>query len=144
MKIIAVIISLSVALTGCTATSPVNVSVARSIPSNNLLEGYSGYSQPSPERCHVVIVRDSGAYGGAALVKFYVNGITIAKINSREKLDLYLAPGEYTFGVEPTPNLISPLNEYSQKVSLNEIYFYRISATPGVPAFVLQRSFAIQ
>ena len=144
MKSIAAIILSSVMLIGCAATSPVRIGDARSIPSGNLFEGYTAYSQPSSGRCHVVIVRDSGAYGGAALVLVYVNGITVAKVNSREKLDLYLAPGEYTFGVEPTPNLISPLNEYSQKVSFNETYFYRISATPGVPAFVLQRSFAIQ
>src|SRR5881628_1102555 len=88
-------------LSGC-ATTPVPYTDATSVPQDNLLEGYKQFSNQAENRSRVIVVRDSGMLGAALPAKLSINGTEVAKLWSSERLELFLEPGTYIFGVEPS------------------------------------------
>ena len=85
----------------------------------------------SPELVHVTIVRDAGMLGSGPSAKLSINGADVAKLRTSERLDIYLKPGSYIFGVEPSPRLMGALVESSFDLAKGKQYVFRISVSTG-------------
>ena len=125
-------------LSGC-ATTPVPYTDATSVPQDNILEGYKQFSNQAENRSRVIVVRDSGMLGAALPAKLSINGTEVAKLWSSERLELFLEPGTYIFGVEPSPRLGGALVETTFEIRSGKSYAFRISLTLS-GAFSFQQS----
>ena len=128
----------SLFICGC-ATSPVSSSSASVVPSDRLLSGYAPLSSPAPGKVKITIVRDSGMLGAAVPAKLSIEGADVAKFRRSERLDLYLDPASYIFGLEPSPRLAGALVEATFENKPGKDYYFRISDS-GDGHFVLQPS----
>jgi hypothetical protein len=77
--------------------------------------------------------------GAAAPAKLSIDGIDIAKLRNRDRLDIYLKPGSYIFGVVPSPQLAGALVEESFNIQPDKHAYFRISVTTG-GSFAIQAS----
>lgn len=125
-------------LSAC-ATAPVPYTTATPVAKSNLLEGYSQFSEPSIGASHVVVVRDSGMLGAALPAKLSIDGVPVAKLWSSERLELFLPPATYIFGVEPSPRLGGALVETTYEIKREKSYGFRIALDFG-GAFSFQQS----
>jgi hypothetical protein len=69
--------------------------------------------------------------GAAAAAKLSIDGVDIAKLRNRERLDIYLKPGSYIFGVVPSPKIAGAIIEESFNIQAGKHHYYRISVTTG-------------
>lgn len=89
----------------------------------------------------LTFVRDSGLYGVGSTIYLFINGEELAGFRPEEKLQLFLEPGEYLFGVQSRPNFgleqfietpvrIEPSQQYSFRISIdyNKAIVQRTSA----------------
>ena len=127
-----------VLLSGC-ATSPTNLADVRPVASDRLLRTPTATNQQNS--ASVTIVRDSGFLGSAPSAALRLNGVPVASFRTRESLTFTLDPGDYVFGLEPSPSLGAGLREYSLSAKTGEHYFYRISVTQE--GLILQRSYEV-
>lgn len=130
MKKIIPILAASLFFAGC-ATAPVPANQARSVPTSRLLAGYSAVSAPAIETGRVTFVRDSGMLGAGPSAMLSIDGTDIAKLRTRERLDVYLKPGSHIFGVAPSPQLGGALTEASFNITADKRYYFRISVAMG-------------
>ena len=77
--------------------------------------------------------------GAGAPAKFSIDGVDIAKLRNRERLDIYLKPGSYIFGVVPSPQIAGALVEESFNIQAGKHHYFRISVPTG-GAFAIQAS----
>jgi hypothetical protein len=114
-------------LLGSCATSPVKTSESRAVPPSRLLPAFSRVSQASPQKAQITVIRDAGILGAAALAKLRIDGAPIALLWPGERVEVFLAPGDHVFGVEPQPRLTGALDETSSSVAAGRSYHFRIS-----------------
>ncbi|MFW5386643.1 hypothetical protein [Yersinia sp. 2542 StPb PI] len=91
-KILILIVTLFLA--GC-STTLVPVNQAKEIPPERLLK----HKVLVDSGAQLTIIRDSGVVGSACYAVVYVNGSPSAKLETKEKATLFLAPNEYSIGV---------------------------------------------
>lgn len=128
-------------LTGC-ATSPVPYAAAAPVAESNLLDGYGQFSQPNEGRVRVIVVRDSGVGSPALPAKLSIDGVSVAKFWSSERLELYLPPTTYIFGVESSICFGCALVETAVDIKPGKTYAFRISFRDS--AFYFQQSAQLQ
>ena len=116
---------------------------ASPVSASNLLEGYDRYSQPKEGSIRVIVVRDSGMLGAAAPVKLSIDGIAVAKLWPSQRIELFFAPHDYIFAIEPSPRLSGALVEREIVIKSGKSYAFRISLDWG-GAFSLQQSTHLQ
>ena len=126
------------ALTAC-ATRPIAATNAAPVPTERILAGYADFSSATAEKVKVIVVRDPGLLGAASPAKLSIDGVPIATLRTKERLEFYLIPGSHIFGVEPSPRLWGTVTEQSFEIKPDKIYFFRISLTSG-DAFLIQPS----
>ena len=132
------VLSSLIILSGC-ATSPTTSSNTRPIAPQRITR--APVALHTDTAAQVTIVRDSGGLGSAISAALRLNGAPVASFRTRESMTFTLDPGDYVFGLEPSPNLGAGLREYSFTAKTGEDYFYRISVTSE--GFILQRSYEI-
>ena len=125
-------------LAGC-ATSPVSYVTAEPVSPTNLLVGYQKFSSNTEGARRVIVVRDSGMLGSAIPAKLSINGIDVAKLWSSQRIEFFLQPDIYIFGVVPSPKLGGALVETTVDIKSGRSYALRISL-PGNGPFSLQQS----
>jgi hypothetical protein len=113
-------------LSGC-ATTPVPAASAQLVPPDRLLAGYAALATPSADSVRVVLVRDAGMLGSGPSAKLAIDGKEIAKLRTREKVEVFLKPGTYIFSVEPSPRLGGALVEKSFDIQTDKPRHFRIS-----------------
>ena len=73
--------------------------------------------------------------GSAASAKLSIDGSDVARFRARERLDVYVKPGNHIFGIVPYPNLGALLVEESFNIVAEKHYYFRISvSSTGVMA----------
>jgi hypothetical protein len=122
MKLIhAIILSLLVFSVGCTTTKP--VALRDSIPIH--LKPGTLFSEPSPSRCPVVIIRDSGFFGCALDAQLYVDDRGIVNFaRTKSRVDLFFPPGEHTITL--TCAEFGTRADYLHSFELGKRYQFRI------------------
>jgi len=118
-----IIFAFSVALSGC-ATSPTPLTGAKETPSDRV---FLSAPQPSTPMAKAVFVRDQGFLGSGVYQHVYVNGRKAASVDTGEKVELSLEPGEYILGVRPTDAFgTTVLYSIDQTLLAGKTYHYRI------------------
>lgn len=80
-------------LAGCSTTA-VSVDEASPAPANRI----TGYQKPLADGGKIIVVRDSGFNGGGCYATVFLNGKAVAQLNPREKVEFYVAPGDWVLG----------------------------------------------
>jgi len=132
-------------LAGC-STEPVAFAKAKVVKRDNLREAYTKYSEPKEGTARVVVVRDSGMLGSGGRVLLSVDGEPVAELWGGERIELFLPPNNYIFGVQGKIGSISagPLTEVAGTIKPNRTNAFRISATYGDSAFKFQPTTQIE
>jgi len=84
-----------IGLTGC-ATSAVEPGKAKPVPSDRVFL----YQSPLKNGAKLTVVRDSGFLGGGCYYGFYINGKRAASLDTGERADFTLPPGEWMLGMK--------------------------------------------
>ena len=132
--------ALCLVVSGC-ATLPVSPMQATDIPPARITSSKYLTPQSGTTSSALTFVRDSGFYGVGTTIYLFINGEEIAGFRPEEKLQLFLEPGEYLFGVQSRPNFgleqfietpvrIEPSQQYSFRISIdyNKAIVQRTSA----------------
>ncbi len=143
MKIVTIQLFLVIFLFGC-ATSPVRFSESRSVTLDRIYGVYEKYSQPKKSSSRLIVVRDSGALGGAGSASLFVNGDIIARLRTSESLVIHIDEGDNIIGVGPGTKMswetdATGLMEQTIFVQKNSDYYFRIGVDP-TKGLVLNRS----
>jgi hypothetical protein len=119
--ILYLLICLSV--TAC-ATTPTSLKETTQVPSERIFY----QQQASPEgMSKAIFVRDRGYLMGGAYLHLFINGSKAASIETGERLELLLNPGEYVFGVKPTDYFGAyTLYSIDQVLQAGKTYYYRL------------------
>ena len=83
---------------GC-ATSSVSTAEAQLVPADRILS--SEHSMNRPDRCLVVVKRDTGSSGAQCTARLIVDGKPTADLATGEKITLYLPLGEHIISANP-------------------------------------------
>jgi hypothetical protein len=88
---------------------------------------YYNQQQASEGMSKAVFIRDRGYLMGGADLHLFINGTRAASLETGEKLELLLTPGEYVFGVKPT-DYFGAYSLYSidQVLQADKTYYYRL------------------
>lgn len=101
------LVALVVLLTGC-ATSTTPVPISKSIHVKNSYIYNTALFEKSKERSEkVVIVRDDGFMGSALTLPLYINGVRVADIDPKERIEIYLAPKKYMFRISLESSILN-------------------------------------
>ena len=121
-------------LTGCASTL-VSTSEAIQIPDSRVLDGGRQYLLPSRNSGIFIVKRDSGIMGVACSTKIYLNGKSIADLDTSEKVVLNLPVGEYIVSAEPNGVCGGGLTEvkFNVKDSSQSVFRYGTSGN-GSPS----------
>ena len=111
-------------LTGC-ASTPVSTSEAIQIPDSRVLDGGRQYLLPTKNSGIFIVKRDSGIMGAACSTKIYLNGKSIADLDTSEKVVLNLPVGEYIVSAEPNGVCGGGLTEVKFNVKDNSQSVFR-------------------
>jgi opacity protein-like surface antigen len=126
-------------LTAC-ATSPMAYNAATPVAPSNLLDGYTNYTIQREGYSRVIVVRDSGMHGAGLMAKLTIDGVGIAKFWSGQRLELFLQPAVYVFGIQASPSLGHALVETTYDIKQGKGYGFRISLDNQVGTFSFQQS----
>ena len=85
-------------MSGC-ATSAISTSEAQPVPADRMLS--AEYSVNRPDRCLVIVKRDTGSAGSECTSRLLVDGKPVADLATGEKVTLYLPLGEHIIGADP-------------------------------------------
>lgn len=121
-KVVAPIIA--AALVAACATAPTPIAEAASAPPERVFR-----EQASGENlARAIFVRDSGFLGAGLSQRLFINGQVAAKLNAGEKVEIFLQPGDYVFGVRKEADVFSQYNDNSidQNLVGGRTYHYRI------------------
>lgn len=88
---------LSIALLGCANMStPVPFAIAKPVPQERLL----AFQKPSSDsNATLVMIRDSGFFGGGCYHAIWIDGVLAAKLDPEETATFYVTPGEHLLRV---------------------------------------------
>jgi hypothetical protein len=123
-------LALTSLLASC-ATSPTQLADSRVPPAKQLLQGYSAASVPTPGAVKITVVRDSGNTGRAGNMKLSIDGLEIATLDVKERVDLYVQPGARIFALQPVPTFLGSAQESTQQIGEDYPKVFRISMGPG-------------
>lgn len=123
MKRLAILLVLSVALSGC-ATRPVPNESAVPVPIERVLD--ATFLTPVADVGVVTVKRDRGIGGSACSSRVYVNAKPVADIDPSEKVVLYLAAGDYIIGAWPNGLCGGGLSEVRANVKPDVPLTFRI------------------
>lgn len=113
----------STVLSGCASTS-VPANQAQHVP---VTQRFLPCEQSAAHNATVTFVRDKGFVGSGVFLHLSINGQKAASINPGERVDWFLKPGEYAFGVVPTDPLgTHALSALDQDLKADRRYEYRI------------------
>lgn len=130
------LISAALIVAGC-ATSPISTRESISIPAERV---FRTEQLPLEGNVKVIFVRDVGLLGVAVYQHLYIDGSKAASLNSGEKVEFILPPGEHIFGAIPTdPFGTHALNTIDQDLKPGRQYFYRIQTDGNSFRTVVQR-----
>lgn len=77
-------------------STPVPFSKAKPVPQDRLL----AFQKPSTESsAALVVIRDSGFFGGKCYHAFWIDGVLAAKLEPEETATFYVKPGEHLLRV---------------------------------------------
>ncbi|WP_307987982.1 hypothetical protein [uncultured Pseudomonas sp.] len=113
-------------LAGC-ASSPIPVSQAKPVPSDEL---YAFQSKPAGESGVITVVRDSGMVGSGCDIVVYVDGRKAGKIGTSQRASFYLPPGNINMGAGLAGSGLcagAAIRTISASVQANKESLYRIS-----------------
>lgn len=114
---------LSIAISGC-ATNPTPLATARNVTPDRV---FIAAPKSSSSLAKAVFVRDKGFLGSGVYQHIYINGAKAASVDTGEKIEIDLEPGEYIFGVRPTDAFgTTALYSIDQTLLADKIYHYRI------------------
>lgn len=86
-------------LAGC-ATKPVATSDARQVAPTST----AGQASPGEPSGQLVVVRDKGWMGSGCYISILVNGQSVARLDTGEKVTLEIKPGRLMLGATPDGN----------------------------------------
>ena len=126
-----------IGLSGCAATTSIQPKDAQYVPRDRIfrLENLSPASNAT-----ATFVRDIGFVSGGVYQHLFIDGVKSASLDSGEKVEFIISPGEHIFGVVPTdPFGSSSIKSIDQDLKLGRQYFYRIQTDGNTLQTVLQR-----
>lgn len=124
-------------LVSACATAPTPLGEAKSVPSDRI---YAKVTPPALSSARVIFIRDQGFAGGGVYQHVFINGQRAASIDVGEQLELFLEPGEYIFGVQPTdPFGTHTLYSIDQQLQSGRHYYYRLLIDGGSLQSRIQR-----
>jgi hypothetical protein len=85
-------------MSGC-ATSSVDTAEAQPVPAERILS--TEHSINRPDRCLVVVKRDTGSSGAQCTARLVVDGKPIADLATGEKISLFLPLGQHIISANP-------------------------------------------
>ncbi len=124
-------------LAGC-ATSPISSGSARDVPPERIFlieklaeEGNS----------RAIFIRDVGLTGSGVHQHLFIDGKKVASLDTGEKIEFILIPGEHIFGVIPTDLFgYHALNTIDQDLKPGKKYFYRLVTDGNSMRTFIQRT----
>ena len=117
------IASIAIALTGC-ATEPVATSETKPVPVERMFS--TAYTQPRSDSGVLLVKRDIGRTGSACKLRLLVNAQPIAELLPAERVELYLAAGDYVLSVDPNGRCEKGLAEVATTVRTGARTTFRI------------------
>lgn len=123
MKPLAVILA-SLAISACSNT-PVPTNLAKEISSQQLMT--SEYSSVEGDKGAIIIKRDAGKMGSLCTVYVSIDGNSLAKLESEEKVTAHVTPGRHIVSAIPKGACTGGLSEQATTVAKNETQVFRAS-----------------
>ena len=113
-------------LAGC-ATRPVSLKASRELRADHILRQPGGVATSLERGGKIIVTRDSGMGGSASLLKIFVDGAPVAKLNRYERYEVMLKEGDHLLGVVPTLNPLGmTIREVSVSLKPGETYYFRV------------------
>jgi len=84
-------------LAGC-ATRPVSLKASRELRADHILRQPGGVATSLERGGKIIVTRDSGMGGSASLLKIFVDGAPVAKLNRYERYEVMLKEGDHPRG----------------------------------------------
>lgn len=119
-----VVILTACALSACSNT-PVPTNQAKEIPAQQLLT--SAYSATNIATGTIIIKRDAGEMGSLCTVYVSIDGNSLAKLESEEKVTAHVTPGRHIISAAPKGACTGGLSEQASTLSKNETQVFRAS-----------------
>lgn len=123
MKPIAVILA-TLALSACSNT-PVPTNQAKEVSQQQLMT--STYSSAGGDKGTIIIKRDAGKMGSLCTVYVSIDGNSLAKLESEEKVTAHVAPGRHIVSAIPKGACTGGLSELATTIAQNETQVFRAS-----------------
>lgn len=87
----------------------------------------SAYSVAGPNTGSIIIKRDAGKMGSLCTVYVSIDGNSLAKLESEEKITAYVTPGRHIVSAIPKGACTGGLSEQATTVTKNETQVFRAS-----------------
>jgi hypothetical protein len=124
MKRLILVSALLLAVSGC-ATEPVPTNTATPVPANRILK--AALTKPASGTGSLIVKRDVGLNTSGCTFRLYINGTPFADIDTGEKVQIYLKPGEYIIGSTPRTICMAGNAESSFVIGEGQTKIYRVS-----------------
>jgi hypothetical protein len=111
-------------LSGC-ATDPVATSAATPIPQGRIIK--AGLTKAEPGTGSLIVKRDVGLNTAGCTFRLYIDGIPFADIDTGEKVQIYLKPGEHIIGSTPRTICMAGNAESAFVLVEGQTKVYRVS-----------------
>ncbi|WP_340608135.1 hypothetical protein [Xenorhabdus bharatensis] len=122
MKKIAVV-AMIFNLVGC-ATTPISNEAAKLVPEKQIIQHDLLVKKEGTGK--VIIKRDSGLLGSPCSSRIYVDGKEIARLEPKQKIEIYPEIGSHIFSAQPEGICIGGMSEQEGKVTEGRTLIYRI------------------
>jgi hypothetical protein len=123
MKLLVAILA-TLAISACSNT-PVPTNQAKEISTHQLMT--SAYSSIGADTGTIIIKRDAGKMGSLCTVYVSIDGNSLAKLESEEKVTAHVTPGRHVVSAEPKGACTGGLSEQASTVAKNETQVFRAS-----------------
>ena len=107
------------------STTPVSTKDSKLIGESQILEDGKKLLTPSKNTGEIIVKRDSGIFGGACATLIYIDGKSVAEIDTSEKAIFYLPEGEHFIGAEPSGICVGGLAEVIANVKAGSTLVFR-------------------
>lgn len=129
-------------LTGC-ATHPVQMKDSKDLAPAHRLGQPAAAVDSTEQGGKLIVTRDSGPLGAALLIKLFVDGEAVAKLDRYERFEVILNEGDHVLGVIAAPNLLGTesVREASVTVRKGRTFYFRVGFLNGVGSFIQRSAF---
>ncbi len=128
MKRTILTITAIVCASGC-ATDPVPTNAATPIPQNRIIK--AGLTKAEPGTGSIIVKRDSGLNSVVCTFRLYLNGAPFADIDTGEKVQIYVKPGDYIVGSAGSGLCYTGHAEASFSLAAGQTRVYRVGSAPS-------------